>query len=294
MPNSSARCAQLPRAVDKVPFYEALKKFKDYLDGSIDQVEEDELVFSNVKLKNFNEGGHSKKQSAGSAGNAGDSSGDAATVDASTAASAGSIIDARIDPLTGKKRRGRPPKPRPDGTLPPPKRRQLDCNGIPLPRASNPIDPLTGKKKRGRPKKSDLQAAAAAAAAVVGSGLDTNPDSGAPQVKEEEENVTQTDLSKGSSTSAATSDCGSSNSSSITAPSSKPTKIVPPLPPFSPNLCGGSNGEDIPDGGPENLKSEEAPTTNDPHAYDDPMHGQNGRLRHSVETTRHPLPSAPL
>ena len=88
MPNSSARCAQLPRAVDKVPFYEALKKFKDYLDGSIDQVEEDELVFSNVKLKNFNEGGHSKKQSAGSAGNAGDSSGDAATVDASTAASA--------------------------------------------------------------------------------------------------------------------------------------------------------------------------------------------------------------
>ena len=84
MPNSSARCAQLPRAVDKVPFYEALKKFKDYLNGSIDHVDEEELVFSNVKLKNFNEGGHGKKQSAvGSAasvtavcGNAGNSSGD--------------------------------------------------------------------------------------------------------------------------------------------------------------------------------------------------------------------------
>ena len=30
MPSSSARCAQLPRAVDKVPFFEALRKFRDY------------------------------------------------------------------------------------------------------------------------------------------------------------------------------------------------------------------------------------------------------------------------
>ena len=272
MPNSSARCAQLPRAVDKVPFYEALKKFKDYLNGSIDQVDEEELVFSNVKLKNFNEGGHAKKQAAaGSAAN--ESGGDtaAATVDGS-AASSGSILDARIDPLTGKKRRGRPPKPRPDGSLPPPKRRQLDANGNPLPRASNPIDPLTGKKKRGRPKKSDLQAAAAA---EIASGIDANTDSGAPQVKEEEESAAQADLSKCSSTSAATSDCGSSTSSSITVPTSKPTKVVPPLPPFSPNLCGANNGEDIPDGGPENLKSEEARATDDPHSYVDPM---NGRL----------------
>ena len=35
MPNSSARCAQLPRAVDKVPFYLALKKFRDYVKGEI-------------------------------------------------------------------------------------------------------------------------------------------------------------------------------------------------------------------------------------------------------------------
>ena len=64
-------------------------------------------------------------------------------------------VDTRIDPLTGKKRRGRPPKPRPDGSVPMPKRRQVDEHGTPLPKGSNPIDPLTGKKKRGRPKKSD-------------------------------------------------------------------------------------------------------------------------------------------
>merc|ERR1719323_1236191 len=64
--------------------------------------------------------------------------------------------DDRIDPVTGKKRRGRPPKPRPDGTLPAPKRRRVDEFGNPLPKGSNPIDPVTGEKKRGRHKKSDL------------------------------------------------------------------------------------------------------------------------------------------
>jgi len=61
--------------------------------------------------------------------------------------------DPRIDPETGKKRRGRPPKPRPDGSLPAPKRRKVDEFGNPLPKGTNPIDPVTGKKKRGRPKK---------------------------------------------------------------------------------------------------------------------------------------------
>lgn len=45
MPSSSARCAQLPRAADKVPFYAALKKFRDYLNGLVAHVEEAELVF---------------------------------------------------------------------------------------------------------------------------------------------------------------------------------------------------------------------------------------------------------
>ena len=45
MPSSSARCAQLPRAADKVPFYAALKKFRDYLNGLVPHVDESELVF---------------------------------------------------------------------------------------------------------------------------------------------------------------------------------------------------------------------------------------------------------
>ncbi|KAJ8707557.1 hypothetical protein PYW08_010809 [Mythimna loreyi] len=45
MPSSSARCAQLPRAADKVPFYAALKKFRDYLNGLVAHVDESELVF---------------------------------------------------------------------------------------------------------------------------------------------------------------------------------------------------------------------------------------------------------
>ncbi|XP_066997243.1 uncharacterized protein Tdg isoform X2 [Anabrus simplex] len=53
MPSSSARCAQLPRAADKVPFYAALKKFRDYLNGMITDLDETEVVFSDSKLKNY-------------------------------------------------------------------------------------------------------------------------------------------------------------------------------------------------------------------------------------------------
>ena len=53
MPSSSARCAQLPRAIDKVPFYSALRKYRDYLKGTISELNEDEVVFTNVKLTNF-------------------------------------------------------------------------------------------------------------------------------------------------------------------------------------------------------------------------------------------------
>ena len=138
MPNSSARCAQLPRAVDKVPFYAALKKFRDYLRGDIQELDESDVVFPEVKLQNFNNK-RIKKEEFGDEMNSEAMDG-----------------DDRIDPVTGKKRRGRPPKPRPDGTLPAPKRRRVDEFGNPLPKGSNPIDPVTGKKKRGRPKKSDM------------------------------------------------------------------------------------------------------------------------------------------
>ena len=51
MPSSSARCAQLPRAVDKVPFYVALKKLRDYLKGDMPSLDEAEVVFPNVDLR---------------------------------------------------------------------------------------------------------------------------------------------------------------------------------------------------------------------------------------------------
>ncbi|XP_060554650.1 uncharacterized protein LOC132715635 isoform X2 [Ruditapes philippinarum] len=51
MPSSSARCSQLPRAVDKVPFYEALKKFRDHLNGKLPDLNESEITFQDVVLK---------------------------------------------------------------------------------------------------------------------------------------------------------------------------------------------------------------------------------------------------
>ncbi|CAL4160182.1 unnamed protein product [Meganyctiphanes norvegica] len=53
MPSSSARCAQLPRAADKVPFYAALKKFRDFLKGDLKELDDTEITFSNVILNNF-------------------------------------------------------------------------------------------------------------------------------------------------------------------------------------------------------------------------------------------------
>merc|ERR1712227_259176 len=120
---------QLPRAVDKVPFYVALKKFRDHLRGDLPDLEESEVTFPEVKLQNFN----NKRIKEDVDGE-----------------------NSRIDPETGKKRRGRPPKPRADGSLPPPKKKRVDEFGNPLPKGANPIDPVTGKKKRGRPKKSDM------------------------------------------------------------------------------------------------------------------------------------------
>ncbi|KAK9889443.1 hypothetical protein WA026_004711 [Henosepilachna vigintioctopunctata] len=55
MPSSSARCAQLPRAADKVPFYAALKKFRDYINGVITEIDESEMVFSEPRVKSFYE-----------------------------------------------------------------------------------------------------------------------------------------------------------------------------------------------------------------------------------------------
>ena len=51
MPSSSARCSQLPRAVDKVPFYEALKKFRDHLCGRLPDLQDSEITFPDLQLK---------------------------------------------------------------------------------------------------------------------------------------------------------------------------------------------------------------------------------------------------
>ena len=51
MPSSSARCSQLPRAVDKVPFYEALKKFRDHLNGKLPNLDDSEICFPDLELK---------------------------------------------------------------------------------------------------------------------------------------------------------------------------------------------------------------------------------------------------
>lgn len=51
MPSSSARCAQLPRAADKVPFYLALKKLRDHLNGDLPTLDESEVVFPVVDHK---------------------------------------------------------------------------------------------------------------------------------------------------------------------------------------------------------------------------------------------------
>lgn len=53
MPNSSARCSQLPRAADKLPFYAALKKLRDFLRGEILRPDESEITFPDLQLKVF-------------------------------------------------------------------------------------------------------------------------------------------------------------------------------------------------------------------------------------------------
>jgi len=51
MPSSSARCSQLPRAVDKVPFYASLKKLRDYLRGDLKELDDSEVCFPDLELK---------------------------------------------------------------------------------------------------------------------------------------------------------------------------------------------------------------------------------------------------
>ncbi len=50
MPSSSARCSQLPKVIDKVPFYSALKKFRDYLNGHLMELNDADITFPDFKV----------------------------------------------------------------------------------------------------------------------------------------------------------------------------------------------------------------------------------------------------
>lgn len=129
MPSSSARCAQLPRAADKVPFYAALKKFRDYLNGIVTNIDDSEVVFSDSRLKSCCES-ESKAESLYSVD----------LMDISNA------VVKRDDVIPCKKKRGRPKKIKVEGEETKPVIRKAaqsqNMNNCDFP-----------KKKRGRPKK---------------------------------------------------------------------------------------------------------------------------------------------
>ena len=51
MPSSSARCSQLPRAEDKLPFYVGLRKLRDFVNGTLNSLNEAEITFPDIKIK---------------------------------------------------------------------------------------------------------------------------------------------------------------------------------------------------------------------------------------------------
>lgn len=129
MPSSSARCAQLPRAADKVPFYAALKKFRDYLNGLVPEYDESDYVFNDPKYSQISTEAELKDETV-----------------AFTAIEGSEVV--MTDP--NKKKRGRPKKVRGENgeEIPATKHRKNNEN---LNSEANDDDPT--KKKRGRPKK---------------------------------------------------------------------------------------------------------------------------------------------
>ncbi|CAF1257869.1 unnamed protein product [Adineta ricciae] len=55
MPSSSARCSQLPRAEDKLPFYVGLRKLRDFVNGSLHSLNEAEITFPDIKIKDIDD-----------------------------------------------------------------------------------------------------------------------------------------------------------------------------------------------------------------------------------------------
>ena len=130
MPSSSARCAQLPRAADKVPFYAALKKFRDYLNGLVPDYDENDYVFNDPKYNSISIEAELKEDNT-----------------AFTTINENGEVIAMPDP--NKKKRGRPKKVRGENgeEIPTPrKKKEKDEN-------QDGAEEDPSKKKRGRPKK---------------------------------------------------------------------------------------------------------------------------------------------
>ena len=134
MPSSSARCAQLPRAADKVPYYAALKKFRDYLNGTISHLDESDIVFADSKLKKKDQDAIEDKKGMYSDELTGD--GENRITDLNNV-----MVKQESGLIPGKKKRGRPKKIKNPDDLPQPDSDKVDSNGEVI------------KKRRGRPKK---------------------------------------------------------------------------------------------------------------------------------------------
>lgn len=134
MPSSSARCAQLPRAADKVPYYAALKKFRDYLNGTISHLDESDIVFADAKLKKKDVEGMDEKKSMYGDDLTGD--GENRITDLNSG-----MMKHESGLIPGKKKRGRPKKIKNPEDQPQPDCEKIDPNGEVI------------KKRRGRPKK---------------------------------------------------------------------------------------------------------------------------------------------
>ncbi|XP_025074123.1 probable serine/threonine-protein kinase yakA [Pogonomyrmex barbatus] len=133
MPSSSARCAQLPRAADKVPYYAALKKFRDYLNGTISHLDESDIVFADSKLKKKEQEAIEDKKPI--------FADDLPDGESRITEINGMGIKQESGMIPGKKKRGRPKKIKNPEDQPPPDPEKLDANGEVI------------KKRRGRPKK---------------------------------------------------------------------------------------------------------------------------------------------
>lgn len=152
MPSSSARCAQLPRAADKVPFYAALKKFRDYLNGLVPEYDESDYVFNDPKYSQISTEAELKEETI-----------------AFTALEGNGVVMA--DP--SKKKRGRPKKVRGENgeEISAPKHRKNNDSVN-----SEGADDESGKKKRGRPKKNKDGTTTPAPSKKKGSKQNSNKD----------------------------------------------------------------------------------------------------------------------